>query len=538
MKRSQRRLVGLMIAVPLFVVLSGAIYMEGMARLEGKSRSFWQAVEWAAETLSTTGYGYDSQWSHPVMVLFVIGVQFAGVFLVFLIIPIYLVPFLEERFEERLPRQAPAKLHGHVIVYRYGPAVEMLLERLRSARVPALVVERDEQVARSLVDRELPVVFSREEEDSLDICNLGNARAVVANGRDEENGALILRARQLGFRGAIYALVEEPAHRRPMELAGATAAYTPRHILAAALATRVSERISPRLPGLEQLDGLELREFRVRSGTPLIGSAFSDSSLAAAGAILAGQWTRGKLSSGGPSVRLESGSILLLLGSEAVLGRIAAEDAQVVPLASTGPFLVAGFGEVGMKVHELLTDAGDEVLAIDRAPRANVSVVGNVLDPYVLRSAGIERARAVVLALDSDDATLFATVIVRDTVASIPIIARVNHARNIDNIYRAGADYALSISEVSGQMLLYRLLGDQRLTGASHLRVHKRSAAGFTGRHPDQVLPEGSEEISVIAIRRGKSLISSFAPDLRLQPEDDVYFCGSEDGIRLIREVG
>lgn len=525
-----------MIAVPLFVVLSGAIYMVGMARLEGKPRSFWQSVEWAAETLSTTGYGYDAQWSHPVMVLFVVGVQFAGVFLVFLIIPIYLVPFLEERFEERLPRQAPAALSGHVIVYRYGPAVEMLLERLRSARVPALVVERDEHVARSLIDREVPVVFSREEEESLDICNLRDARAVVANGRDEENGALILRARQLGFRGPIYALVEEPAHRRPMELAGATAAYTPRHILAAALATRVSERISPRLSGLEQLDGLELREFRVRSGTPLIGSAFSDSPLATAGAILAGQWIRGKLSSGGPSVRLESGSILLLLGSEAVLRRIAADDAQVVALANAGPFLVAGFGEVGMKLHELLTDAGDEVLAIDRVPRANVSVIGNVLDPYVLRSAGIEKARAVVLALDSDDATLFATVIVRDTVASIPIIARVNHARNVDNIYRAGADFALSISEVSGQMLSQRLLGDRRLTGASHLRVHKRPAADFIGKHPDSVLPQGSEECSVIAIRRGESLLSSFGPDLRLQPDDHVYFCGSEEGIRLIRE--
>ena len=41
-------------------------------------------------------------------------VQFAGVFLVFLVFPIYLIPFLEERFEARLPREIEAK-SGHVV---------------------------------------------------------------------------------------------------------------------------------------------------------------------------------------------------------------------------------------------------------------------------------------------------------------------------------------------------------------------------------------------------------------------------------------
>src|ERR1700741_1298585 len=107
MHRSTRRAIGLAIGLVLFLVSSALLYREGMTRLEGKHRTFWESFEWAAETLSTTGYGYDDHWAARTMGLFVGVVQFAGVFLVFLIVPIFLVPFLEERFERRVPRMAP-----------------------------------------------------------------------------------------------------------------------------------------------------------------------------------------------------------------------------------------------------------------------------------------------------------------------------------------------------------------------------------------------------------------------------------------------
>src|SRR6059058_4172769 len=104
----------------------------------------------------------------------------------------------------------------------------------------------------------------------LEACRAGAARAIVANGRDEENAALILRARQSGFTKEVYTFVEDPNHRKAMELAGATAAYTPRHIVAAALAAHASDRISPRVPGAEDLP-LERREIRVATTSPVAG---------------------------------------------------------------------------------------------------------------------------------------------------------------------------------------------------------------------------------------------------------------------------
>ena len=253
MTRSRRRLLLLVLSLPLLVLLSAVLYMLGMSVLEGQPRTFWQSVGWASETLTTTGYGSDARWTHPAMILFISVVQFCGVFLVILIFPVYLIPFLEERFEVRLPQEAPADLEGHAVIYRYGPAVETLLAELATARVPTLVLEPDDNLARRLFEAGQPVVHRALGDGAMSSARLEQARALIANGTDDENAALILTARQRGYKGPILALVEEPYHRKPMMIAGATATFTPRHILGAALAARASQRISPRIAGIQQL---------------------------------------------------------------------------------------------------------------------------------------------------------------------------------------------------------------------------------------------------------------------------------------------
>jgi Trk K+ transport system NAD-binding subunit len=535
MHRSTRRLLGLAAGLAIFLVICALLYQFGMARLEGAHRTFWDSFEWAAETLSTTGYGADSHWRHPAMVLLVVVVQFAGVFLVFLIVPIFLVPFLEERFERRVPRVAP-RLTNHVVVYRYGPTVETLLQRLASHNIASIVVETDEATARAVLERNQAVVFSRAEEDALDICRLSEARALVANGRDEENAAITLRARQMGFRGEIFAFVEEPAHRKPMELAGATAAYTPRHIVAAALAAHASDRISPRLPGIEALAHLERRELRVGATSVLAGRTLGDAALGSkAGVVVVGQWTHNRLHSRcDAATKIEPGSILELAGDAASLDRAAAMVGSPF-LRNRGPFLIAGFGEVGRKVHELLCDAGEEVRVVEREARAGVDVAGNVLDPSVLERAGLRECRAVVLALNSDDSTLFATVIARDSAPDVTVIARVNHSRNIDNIYRAGADFALSISDISGEMLSARLLGHIGRSRDEHRRVLRATVRAKAGR----TLREMSlrkHGCSVLAIERG-GLLLAVAAEMVVENGDQLYVCGSDDAVKVVAEL-
>jgi len=520
MSRSTRRLILLVVGLIAFVIVTAIVYQIGMARLEGKPRSFWQAFEWAGETLSTTGYGADAKWSHPAMVILVVAVQFVGVFLVFLIIPIYLVPFLEERFEEKVPRAASPKLNDHVIVYGWGPTVETLLQRLAAADVPTLVVETNETTARAVMEQNQPVVFSRAEEDALGVARLEAARAIVANGTDQENAAMILRARQMGFAREIYAFVENPAHRKPMELAGATAVYTPRHIVAAALAAHASDLLSPRLPGLEGIEGLLRRELRVPVNTPLAGKTLREAALPA---VVVGLWRRSQLVTRcSPGTAIEPGVVLELVGTADALDESAACLGAKL-LHGEGAFLIAGFGEVGRKVHELLSDVGETVHVVERSAGPNVDVVGDVLDSSVLEQADIANARALILALDSDDSTLFATVIARDLASDVPIIARVNHARNLDNIHRAGADYALSISDVSGQMLSARLLGRHARVREEHRRVVRVEGESVRGRTPAELA--AADGRAVLAVQRGTEIIRRVDPEFRIDAGDAVWIC-------------
>lgn len=439
MRRSRRRLLLLIGFLPFLVFAAALLYMAGMAWLEDSPRSFWQSVEWAAETITTTGYGADSRWSHPAMVLFVMSVQFIGVFLVILIFPVYLIPFLEERFETRLPQEAPADLEGHAVIYRYGPAVETLLAELATAKVPVLVLEPDEGAARRLFEEGQPVVNRGLGDGALRAARLERARAVIANGTDDENASLILTARQRGFTGPILALVEEPYHRKPMMLAGATATFTPRHILGAALAARASQRISPRMAGIQQLGrNLQVAEVRVGRDSPLAGRTLDAAAVGTrTGATVIGQWVGGELEVlSGAGTRIEPGGTLVVVGSSQSIERLSDLAAGNVAVRRDGHFVVGGGGEVGRKVAELLEAVGEDVKLIDRQPGPKVDVVGDVLDMRVLDEAGVRNAQAVILALDTDSATLFATVILKDLAPDVPVIARVNRADNVERIHR------------------------------------------------------------------------------------------------------
>jgi Trk K+ transport system NAD-binding subunit len=526
-------------ALPVLLVVAALLYMGGMWFFEGESRGFWESLGFAAETLSTTGYGHDTTWSSPIMVVSVIVLQFLGVFLVFLIFPIYLIPFLEERFEARLPKAAP-KVDGHVVVYRFGAAVAILIDEVERSGVPVVVVEEDRLEARRLVEKGTTAFHGRLEDGSLEKARLDRARALVANGTDDENAAIILAARQLGFSGDVVALVEEPFHRKPMMLAGATAVYTPRHILGAALAARASERISPTVDGAQLLGhSLVVSEVRIAPDSELVGRTLGETELGRrTGVSVIGQWVAGRLMAPlRAGTRLAAEGILIVAGSTESIARIAGVCAVSTTRRRSGPFVLAGYGEVGRKVAQLLRGAGEQVEVIDRQGGEGVDLVGDILDHRVIERSSLREAQAVVLAVDSDSATLFATVIMKEFAPDVPVIARVNRAQNIERMHRAGAVFALSISQVAGQILAARLLGQEAISVDPRLRVMRVTSAALAGGHPAELRIRERTDVSVIAVERGEDLIMDFGTGFRFDDTDVVYICGSDEATRRFSDI-
>jgi Trk K+ transport system NAD-binding subunit len=211
--------------------------------------------------------------------------------------------------------------------------------------------------------------------------------------------------------------------------------------------------------------------------------------------------------------------------------------AGTTQLRRQGPFLVCGGGEVGRKVVELLSDAGEETFVVDSQPGPAVNLLGNVLDTQILKQAGVENVQAVILALSADSTTLFATVIVKDMAPDVPVIARVNSAENVERMFAAGADFALSISQVSGQLLAWRLLGKESVAVDPELRVVKVTARGLEGRRPAELAVRETTGCSVVAVERGDDLHVEFGDEFRFRADDAIFICGSSEATQKYSEI-
>jgi len=539
MSRYRTQSLALILLIPVVLVVCSVVYQLGMAALEGESRTFLESLEWAAETLTTTGYGRDANWSHPAMVLFVVAAQFAGVFLVFLVIPIFLIPFLESRFETRLPRGVK-DVKDHVVIYGYDAAVAALLRQLAQGGVKTVVVDPDEAEARSLQEAGHNVVLGQLEDGVLERVCLLQARFLITNTSDEEDAAVVLEARHIGFEGEIFALVEEPMHRRPVSLAGATAVFTPRHMLGAALAARASRRINPGVSGLNHLGShAVIREVLVMPESALAGKSLREAGIGArTGVAVIGQWVQGRLvTQPTPEMTLVPRGVLVVVGTEESIKNLEGLASGAVALRRDGVFVICGYGEVGRKVAQLLQDVGEEVLVVDRQSMEGVDLIGDVLDLQLLEKAGIRDAQAVIVALDNDSASLFAAVILKDLAPEVPVIARVNRAGNVERTHRAGADFALSISQVSAQVLSGRMLGEESVSILPQLKVKRLEVQGLAGKRLAALDLRKRTGCSVVAVERAGGEMVSVDSDFHFQEGDVLFVCGHGKDVDRFSDV-
>jgi Kef-type K+ transport system membrane component KefB/Trk K+ transport system NAD-binding subunit len=442
-------------------------------------------------------------------------------------------PLVEERYEGQLPHVLP-ELEGTIVIFGYGPEVDSFMKELNSRNIPVLVIEENEIVARRLHARGNHVIHATLSEEDLDLKPLSNARALIANGKDEENALITMSAREIGFNGPLIALIDNPNRRAPMQMAGATTAFTPNHVLAAVVAVRASEKIGPRITGVQPLEHLlNIAEIRVHDNSPLANKTIADTVQIKSGAHIVAQWIDDGLH---PPPEIDQlllpGMILIAAGSPESIKRLS-EISH--PITEKGTIVVVGFSDVGSKLVEMLKDASETVCVIDDTDQDGVNITGDYLDTDVYEVANVLDARVVIMSCESDSTTLLATTVARNFAPDVPIIACVKLEENVGRIQQSGADFAISVSQVSGQLLAHHVLGEM-IAQQSRIKLVKLDVDKLTGLHPHKSRILERTGCTIIAVERQGEVIMNFPDTFTLLEADSLYVCGMVDAFDRLYE--
>jgi voltage-gated potassium channel len=209
----------------------------------------------------------------------------------------------------------------------------------------------------------------------------------------------------------------------------------------------------------------------------------------------------------------------------------------------SGHVVLCGFGQVGQAIHREMTIAGRTVVTIDRreldSEQLPYAVVGEATDDGVLVSAGMERASALVLALDSDVDNLYVALTARSMCPGLFIVARSNKASAEPKLRQAGVDRVVNTHEIGGSRMaalvlhpgVVDYLGVVMRTEELSVRLAEApvNAGGpFAGRALSECEIAETTGATVLAIRRDGSFMTDPPDHLVLAAGDVLIVLGTQ----------
>jgi voltage-gated potassium channel len=210
-------------------------------------------------------------------------------------------------------------------------------------------------------------------------------------------------------------------------------------------------------------------------------------------------------------------------------------------------FIVCGYGRIGTQVviefeqHDVayvIIDRGEEPLErLHKEQRLHIE--GDAAREDILKQAGIERAKGLVCAVDSDERAVYIVLAARALNPKLYVIARAGYPESIRRLELAGADRVISPYRMAGHLMaelavrpalvdvLDTLHHGESDIGLEEVLVNPRTPAiGKT------VAEAGLLEVSrakLLAVRRRNGSLHVNPPaDLRLEEGDLLIALGSE----------
>jgi len=216
--------------------------------------------------------------------------------------------------------------------------------------------------------------------------------------------------------------------------------------------------------------------------------------------------------------------------------------------------VVCGWGRVGRAAARDLVRAGTQVVVIDNQNERLhdidlPTVVGDATLDQTLRSAGIERARALVAALEGDADNLFVTLSSREMNPDLFIVARARQDDSVGKLSRAGADRVVNPQEL-GAARMASFVVQPNVAEFVDVVMHERSmdfrmreveiapdsrVAGTTLRDANFRQKAG---VLVLALRGDDGVFATNPdPDMVLHPHHVIVAVGTAEALQELVRV-
>lgn len=536
MERLQKRALVYLASIILAVAGFTLAYQHGMRVFEGQERSLAESLMVVVQTYTTVGYGQDAPfWSTPQMNLIMTGMQITGVFHLFIALPLFVIPWIQEALE-RSPPEARPDLTDHVVIVETLSLGDTLVEELVSRGTSYVVVEPDGERAREMHEHGMVVVHGDPEDpETLEGVNPAAASQVVVDSTDDRSPSIVLAVREVRPDIPISCIVRDPDLAPYMRYAGADTVLSPRQLLGRSMADKASSAVTDAIGEAVDLGrDLHIVELPVMPESDLCDRPLEDTDIRErTGASVLGVWLEGDFVASPPSgTVLDERSVLLVAGKEDQLEALADLARAEARRRSTGPVVILGLGEVGATVDEMLTGHGVTTTVVDDVQGAGVDVVGDATHEEVQHDAGIADAGAVVVALPDDTRAIFAILVAREINPNVEIVARANDSENVPKMYRAGADYVLSLANVSGRMVARSLFGEDVMTPAKQIKMIRTSGEGLAGKSLAEADVGNETGCTVVAVERNGDVLTDLGPDFVVLWDDKVIVAGTDEDVQ------
>lgn len=514
---------------------------------EGRDYSWITGFYWALTVMSTLGFG-DITFHTDLGLIFTIfvlltGVVFLLIMLPFTFIQFFWVPWLEAQQKSRAPRELPADMANHVIITHMDPITTKLVEKLERRSYDYVIVAEDQQQGTELHDAGYNVLIGEPDvPDTYERLRVKDAAMVVTTNDDLMNTNIAFTIREISEDVLVVSSADNDHSLDILNFPGNTRVFQFMKMLGQSLAERV-QGLGSAATVISTFDTLHIAEIPAKR-TNLAGYRIADTDLRQrSGTTIIGLWEKGHFEAPLPETMISSSTLLLLAGTKGQLQRF--EDVYGIAetdFSEDSPVLILGGGRVGLAAARELEKYGIPYRIVEKRTAVAKSgenfILGDAADLNVLKQAGIDEARTVIITTHNDAMNIYLSFYCRQLRPNIQLICRATNERNVAKLHMAGADLVLSYASMGANTIVNVLKTDEVSMFTEGLNIFSLPMpSSLVGKSLIESKIRPITGCSVVAIKSSDAgLLVGPDPTVPLMEGDELILIGTTEAEKLFAE--